>query len=602
MLSLHNSRGASFDVDHSVSNLILVAGILLPAISATATYIYSRELLLLTYMLVGLMPLLAMLRPKSTNETPLIVLLWGIGLSLLLSNTLLSNAIVGQDIQEEFYVYLQVLKLGFWNPASTVYPQISSVLSISILPTVITLVSALDGVKVFEIVFPFVFSLVPVALYKVFRRFVGIDWAFLSVFLFVSWPAFSRELIGLGRQEIGELLLVLLLLGLLSSKMDRSMSGKLVLVLLLVGFVTAHYSLAFIVLPILILSYATVNFLRRRATTTLTLVLLLIVATFGWYAYVGGGSALTSLATAISGVTTIFTSSPSKNPNGLQAVVFQSIPPGPLPQVSRLVQLLVQFCLGLGVLAIVLKRRKSPTEIKMLPIMVGSFIFLAATVIFPYLASAFQLTRVYHIALLLMAPCFIYGIEFIDSAFGKVSILFQGHSRSERLFTSRSVKSVFAAAVLISYFFFVSGWVAAAAMEKQPDSLTLDMQRIRNSSDVQVQFRYYGQLVVATDIAGVHWLNIYNRTTGPICSDLLSRLHVLTSYGGYPPTSYGSYAAYYDQFLPDCASKSSYIYLGEFNTVSGVGYNAGSFQFYTSSLNLGSQDLVYSNGGTTIYD
>ncbi|MDO5836818.1 MAG: DUF2206 domain-containing protein, partial [Methanobacterium sp.] len=104
-----------------------------------------------------------------------------------------------------------------------------------------------------KVVYPFIFSLVPLGLYYVFRKQTSSRIAFLSVFFFIIQFTFYTEMLTLVRQQIAELMLVLVLMIIISTPLD--MRNRSILVVIFgMSIIVAHYGLASIMMIILILS------------------------------------------------------------------------------------------------------------------------------------------------------------------------------------------------------------------------------------------------------------------------------------------------------------------------------------------------------------
>src|SRR5208282_154497 len=127
-------------------------------------------------------------------------------------------------------LFVQTAQLRFWQPqASTLY---NSALSVTILPIIISEVSSIEGSIVFRIIYPCLFAIVPLVLYRIYRKILSPAASFISVFVFLSYPAAYFEMLSLGRQMIGELIMVLLLLLLLTPRFRNSRAGAILAVLL----------------------------------------------------------------------------------------------------------------------------------------------------------------------------------------------------------------------------------------------------------------------------------------------------------------------------------------------------------------------------------
>ena len=564
----------------------------LPWVSAVASYFGARQLLLVIFFMLGLSVFVALLRLRASLSDRLFpVVIICLGLSLLFSGTAVSEYLSGWDIHREFYIFLQVSRDGIWRTGTSFGSQYNSVLSISILPTIISAVSSFDGVSVLKFIFPTLFSVVPVVLYKIYRKILPPEAAFLSVFVFISYPGSYVEIIQLGRQEIGELLLVLLFWSFLSTKISGRQAGRVAILLLTVGVAVSHYSLAYVYLSLMAFSilFSRVSH-RSAALGTLTTLCLSVVVTLIWYVSVAGGTALISVTKFLSfvarGLTEDFLA-PSSRPSIVSdALGLTQIVPGPLHTLSRVTQYALVFSIILGFFVFMRKRNKDLTERKMIPLMIGSLCMLASAVILPNFARGLNLSRFYHVALLLVSPCFYLGAERLGSAFRAIPLSI---FRDVRVRVSLLREGSVPAAILFSYLLFSSGWVWAVTMDN-PTSPVLDWQRMANSADVNLKVQYYSIYVVAQDVAAARWVKSHVSTRSAVCADAISRNHVLTSYGerGLGPI----------QLPGGCDFSADYVYLSVLNTAQGIGISEDGSIWAVSriSMPLSAGNKIYSDG------
>lgn len=583
-----------------ISPTMFMLPLLLPAAGALAAYAGSREALLAVYLLIGLTMFVAIQnRNSARRDLFFMVLIWSISLALILTSVLVSSNLQGQDIQDEYRISSEVVALQRWNIGeSTLY---NSVLSISIFVPVLSILSGLSTLTVDKLVLPLLYSIAPVILYKIYRTIISPRAAFFSTLIFVFYPSFYSELVALARQEVGEIILLGLLLVLLSSSGSKSARG-IATILLTVGVVTAHYSLVFILLFLLVFSFVTPIIFPRKAVTLTNsrIALIVLVSTLGWYAFVASGTAISQLGQVFTRVTNgmlvdffVPTTRPAVVLVGT-GIAAGSV--GLVHDLNRLAQYLVIGCFVLGFFAFARKSQESVPKGKMLPLFAATFVLLASAVILPYFAGAIEFTRIFHLALLLISPCFVFGINVFESVVGRMKSLVYATPRP-RLHTRISVKYVVVAAILLSYFLFNSGWVWAVTLDR-PTSLILDSQRMQKSEIPNVVAQYYNSFVFDPDVAAARWLRQYRVTNMSICSDETVRFGVLTSYGRFPRTGSGAITT-----LPgSCEFSQSYIYFSDYNNVRMFGYSEregpGLTLFYLSTLwfKLGVKDRVYSSG------
>ena len=131
-----------------------------------------------------------------------------------------------------------------------------------------------------------------------------------------------------------------------------------------------------------------------------------------------------------------------------------------------------------------------------------------------------------------------------------------------------------------------------------PTSYTFDGQRILSSRIAD----YYNYFDAPEDVASARWLRPQLTNGSSLCSDFLSRSHIMNAYGGIPVGD----PSFYTRTFPYCDFKTANIfYFGVLNTRYGIGTSedANNFTWPASAVysELGIRNRAYSNGGTVIY-
>lgn len=567
-----------------------------PLVAALSSYAGSRSALLVIYLLLGVSAFVVnIMGTKDTSDFVFQLIILSVSLCLILSYVFVSVNLHGYDVFEEYFQFLRVAQTGRWSPTGS--DIFSAVLSITVLPTILSMFIRIEGLKIFEVVFPMMYSIVPVILYRIYRKFLTPSYAFLGVFLFMAYPGFFGEILSVTRQEVAELVLLGLVLALVTPEIGRSVSGKVVTILLTLGLIAAHYSIAYIFLGLLLVSFVASKFSRRSALsgTSVATLLIALVLTLSWYSYTASGSGLTALVntlTQVSGSLSTNLFSANSRPSIVNEAVTFSGQSGYLHDANRLFQYAVQIFLLLGFVALIRKHGKSTIEYKMLPLIAGAMIMLVSAVSLPFLAFSLNLSRFYHVALLFIAPCFCYGVNAVCSVGS--SLISLSRTMRSKIRVSGGSMSI-AAVILICYFLFASGWVWAVSMDT-PTSGILDSQRMVQSHDTNLLQTYYQEFTLSTDIAAARWLHLTTPITQPLCADVDSGLHVLVAYGERPYS--GEYAVGALQYA--CMHRS-YVYLSEYNTVSGQAI-AYDYQFaVVSAVNTTTLNRIYSDGASIYY-
>ena len=167
---------------------------------------------------------------------------WIIAISLLYFSSLISSFVWGWDVQNEYYLANVVLNYSYWN--FNLPDAYNAMLSIVMVAPVYSIITGIDLDHVFKIVYPFLFSLLPVGLYKIFRSQTdNSKIAFLAVFLFMSFNTFYIELVTLSREMTGELFLVILIMLILERKYKAN--NLILMGIFSMALVVSHYSLTY---------------------------------------------------------------------------------------------------------------------------------------------------------------------------------------------------------------------------------------------------------------------------------------------------------------------------------------------------------------------
>jgi uncharacterized membrane protein len=579
---------------------LICALLVLPWLTVGASYLAARQALLVIFCLLGCSVFVVAIRLRESRADWFFpVVLSCIAWSLLLSETVVSKYLSGWDIHDEFYLFLQVLRNSAWYPG--IQDTYNSALSVTILPSVLAVVSSLDGFTIFTIIFPMLFSMVPMALYKIYRKLLPPEGAFLSVLVFLSYPGTYNELTALARQEIAEVLLVFLMMIFLSAKTARKRSGGAAIILLIIGIVIAHYSIAYVFMFLMAWYFLFARGFSRRAerSSALMTILLTIVAAMFWYLVSAGGTVVLTLTGFLTSVTRLVVAD-FLNPTSRPVIVQEALGYGPVQSsvlhlINRLTQYFVVFCIALGLLIFLHKKRTS-LERQMLPFMTGSFALLMLAIFLPNFAAGLNFSRFYQIALLFVSPCFFYGGEKMVGAFGGT---LEFLSRKRVRLPARAV-ALLLAALLFSYFLFTSGWVWAVSVDK-PSSYVFDWQRMANSPDNSSQLQYFATFTVSQDVAAARWTESYVASPPDMCSDILSREHVLNSYGDRPRQ--GPLLPFAPPY--GCDYAVDYVFLSNLNTVHNVGTEAPGNQLVEWPISeispqLETMNRIYS-GGSSVY-
>lgn len=489
---------------------------------------------------------------------------------LLFHVLFLSPNIVGFDINGEYFVFRLVSASGFWNP--DIRDPFNSVLSVTILPAMLAAVMNMDSILIFKIAYPVVFSFVPLTLYAILRGRIGERAAFLSSFLFVSYSSYYLEIVGIAKQQVGELLFGLLFL--LQLKEQTHTAEKTILMILLtLGLIYSHYSLSYVYLSYLLLSQLVCRiFGGKPRNVSMHYVALAFVMGLVWYIHAGGGRAFEDFVgfgayvyRALFSEFFVLESRP--------ALVLKAIGIGTGSDAVRIINIivhyLIQFFTVVGVVRLWKEVRLKIVTRELFSYVLTSSAFLGLSVVLPYFSTGLNLTRVYQVALFFLSfTCIVGGITTFRTIYEKLSVFrfrlspILVRNRYTRLIRETSLLSV--AFIVILFFLFNVGFVQELS-GSTPVSVALGFNRMRTGEESLKVFSYWFY-IPQSDIESAKWISLNRAGSLRVCADVHAINNVLTSYGAFNRLDTFILNRDFEAY----SARDCYIYLRYLNVVEGL--------------------------------
>jgi uncharacterized membrane protein len=500
-----------------------------------------------------------------------------IAISLLYHSLLISNYIVSfaSDVVTEHNVFKITQNNAYWNPTK-VYPRMSSMLSITVLPTLYSNLLNIDSTWTFKLIFPLIFSFVPLGLYQMWREYIGKKYAFVPAFLFMAEQTFHFEMISLNRQMVAELFFVLLLLVILSNKMKR-LSKMMCFMIFAFGLVTSHYGLAEIFLFFISLTFIFLFAFKRPRNISTGMVMLFFVIMFTWYIYTARAAVFESIldyGNYVFNQLGEFSNPASRGEHVLRGLGLES-PPTIWNAVSRAFAYFIQFLIAVGFLGLVTKRTKVRIDRNYFMFIFIGIAFLSALILVPGLAKTLNMTRFYHILLIFLAPLSVIGATVLANLLSK---------RKKELLVSALLL-----VVLVPYFLFQTNFVYELVGS---DSWSIPLSKHRMAS-----LRLYGLgYIDGYSVFGAKWLSeTINIEYTQIYADWASQGNVLNAYGLIPWQDVETLSNVTQ------ISINSTVYLSALNIVDGI-IIGQSYVFNSSELSfINDTNKIYTNGRCEIY-
>jgi len=214
-------------------------------------------------------------------------IIWVSSITILFSTHLISNYLWGWDIHIQYYVASMVIENGYWDPNFSY--GINSLLSIVLLAPIYSFFLDLDLVWVFKIVYPLLFSFVPLGVYYLSKnQFNHSMIAFFSSFVFMFYYGFFKDMID--KQHIAELFLILTLIAITNKDLK---ARKALVIPFLFMIPLSHYGVSYLLLIAFLFMESVFYILKLKDPDKLSThaVVLFIVFVFGWYMYTSTGAA-----------------------------------------------------------------------------------------------------------------------------------------------------------------------------------------------------------------------------------------------------------------------------------------------------------------------
>lgn len=559
--------------------------VLLPFISIIGTFLlndYNHNLLqILVIILIAIMFIL--IGFNKIQKELYIPTLFLLTLSILYHNSLVSYQIWGWDIQLEYFLSSNVLKEGYWS-ISTISTY-NSALSITLFAPIFSLISEINLTNVFKWIYPLIFSLVPLGLYNIFQKQIGEKYAILSSIFFISFFAFSMDLLQIARQQIGELFLILLISLIISQ--IKSIQKSVLLVVFAISLVLSHYALSYIYLGLLLFLAISMMFMKyyhlnkniKNQSNIFNFILFFFVLTLAWYLYSSGGVNLENIVNIFNKII-VGINNDFLNPENVQGLfLINKSSQSFLRSISKYFHIATILFINLGVLLLILsykfpkfKTKLNNMKIEFLCFSFASYLILINSVTLPMFASALNTSRIYQISIIFLAPfCIIGGLIFFRFILSRINKYSENAKEN-----SYKLMSIF----LTIFFLFNSG--AIYEISNDPDaSFTFNNQ---------LDFPKFTQ----TDSEGSKWLYAKN-DSGYIYAD------------HYRVLIFDRFSINRQHTFPSDLKNiknESYIFLGSYNIKNNKflfskkeGVNIVGLEYlnldFTNQL-----DLIYDNGGS----
>lgn len=507
------------------------------------TFYQSNTLLLILITLIGITPILVAFGKFIPEKSYSFAILM-ISISLLLHTTLVSMYPMLWGVDGEYYLQNLVVASGWWD-SQHIY-NVNGCLSITMLAPIYSAILNMDSTWLFKIVYPLIFSLLPLALFTVYAKKATTKIAFLSTFFFMSILYFYTEATLLRRQEIAWLFFALLILLMIDEKLDVSKRAVLSIVFLL-SIVVSHYSIGYLYMIFLVIGWLLfvamasnlwINLRRgihkklgrlnsvssnlvdasnKSAMLSWHFICLYIVLALSWYMYVASGAPFDAVAMFgyhIYESLGEFADPTMKSGLASTALGFGFLDASLLGKTFRILQYITQLFIVVGVVKIILRPERYKTEY--IAFVIVSMLILSSCIILPFVTIGMNMGRFYFTCLFALSPlCITGGKVILEGVIGTTKKAWNGHrnQRQKHPFSTHAHNvptstgspiplKFITLVVLVPYFLFSTGFVFDITGHGQEAIGTGNIPASTSLSYGKIDTPHYNQ----QEVICAHWL------------------------------------------------------------------------------------------------
>ena len=582
----------------------LIVPILFPALSIFGMHMMnttdSNIILMFLLFLIPIYIIFVCLFNQNFSKRLYPVVIFLISLSLLLLYSLRSNHIIGVDVHYEYYFFQTTFGNMHWSVLE--HSTLDACLSISLLPTIYQSILDIPSEFLFKILYSLTFSISPIVVYILSKRYVGDSYGFLASCLFMFQSNFLLTEYN-PRTNTAILFFALAMMTLFNDRIDP-LKKRILFIVFMASCIVSHYSTTYIFFFILIGSFVGVELLSKKYTVkkvvSLTLLILFFSMIFLWYSQVTEKAFCASVSFIENTLTNLnmFFVEESRS-SSVSAIFGSSIMEKGIPhKIEFVFTWLIFVLIGIGVITGIRRYNemsfpelnfkkpdflKNKFEVGYSIITLACSGLLVAMVALPHVTVGYSIDRLYGVALIILSVFFIIGGITLSK---NLSFKKKGLSKKqkEKRNTSEVRAYLIILLVLIPYFLCVTG--VMYNIFDVPRSIVLN-------SEGESYDRLY---VHDHESYGAKWLKMHSEDKTRVCTDFYGKYRLI-SQAPFSPNLINMDAIFNKKKI------RGYIYLGYYGVV-----NRTLLHYSGTLYNLSEYDdvflekhKIYNNGGTEVW-
>ena len=509
----------------------LIVPILFPALSIFGMHILNTTdnniiLMLLLFLIPAYVVLVCFFNPRFPKRLyPIVIFL--ISISILLLYSLRSSHIIGTDTHTVYSsFFLTTLRNAHWSISGE--SLLDACLAISVLPTIYQTILNTNTEFLFKILYSLIFSISPLIIYVITKKYLRESYAFLASCFFMFQPLFLRTACN-ARTTIAILFIALAVMILFNERIG-GVKKRLLFIVFIASCLVSHYSSTYLFFFILLGACIGIEILSRRYTfkkvINFTTVSLFFAMIFFWYSQIietPFNASTKYIHFVLTQLNKFFIMEARET--DIQTLIGHPMVELNIPnEIEYVLSWLIIAFIGIGVITLIIKCRemsfselkfKKPDfinekfEVGYFMIAVACVGLLVAVVVIPYATDQYSAGRIFPVTSVILSPFFVIGgivlsktLSFIKKAlpkklfFRKKSVTKRStHLRNNAGNSSQVQAYLIILLVLIPYFFCVT-----AVMDQM---FGYQHQMILNSEG----YMYWKYYIHDQDTWGMKWLS-----------------------------------------------------------------------------------------------
>jgi uncharacterized membrane protein len=424
----------------------------LPLISIIGAYFVNfykvNVVMFVLLFILAMIPFLACTKRISSRFYPIAVL--AASLSLQFHENLITNYVIGCDIQATFYFANLVHSLQTWSPTLR---GDSPLIIMSVVPSFYSSLLNISLDWAFKVLNSFLYALTPLCIFYVFRGAIGEKASFFASLFF----AFQHGFIVYGtpcKQQLAELFMALILLVTFDEGLRRKQKAILSM-LFSFAMINLHYGVPMIFLASLVLASAIIRLLDKNVNAKEIIfspnyIMFFFVLFFSWLMLTAEGEIFDRLInvwkTVLNEAWLVISTQSVIHRSG--RYIISEIPQGVLYQANMAIYLALTIFMIFGVLHTlwrILRRHEKITELNSLALSFAFFLFASF-----FITGCFGFDRMYVLSSVVLSG-------YIPRGYSALTNIFLKHAPSRSLSLRKQTSSLFLAMLLSAFLLFNSG-------------------------------------------------------------------------------------------------------------------------------------------------